>query len=27
MPFRSHDFMWVFVSRLLVQMGIYTVQE
>jgi hypothetical protein len=26
-PFQNHDFLWVFVSRLLVQMGIYTVQE
>jgi hypothetical protein len=26
-PFANHDFRWVFISRLLVQMGIYTVQE
>jgi hypothetical protein len=26
-PFGNHDFLWVFVSRLFVQMGICTVQE
>ncbi len=26
-PFGNHDFRWVFISRLFVQMGIYTVQE
>lgn len=25
--FEDHDFRWVFISRLLIQMGIYTVQE
>ena len=26
-PFRTRDFMWVFLTRMLVTMGIYTVQE
>jgi len=26
-PFKIHDFRWVFISRLFIQMGVYTVQE